>query len=94
LSRAALQAWVAVTPRHAAALILFALLLAGCSTAAERAPIWGAVPAFSDPSVVAQVLDHAQTIPRVIRAGTLGPDAPRDIRPRWFCTWQAMSRNG
>jgi NAD(P)-dependent dehydrogenase (short-subunit alcohol dehydrogenase family) len=30
-------------------------------------PIWGAVPAFSEPSMVAQVLDHAQTIPRVGR---------------------------
>jgi 3alpha(or 20beta)-hydroxysteroid dehydrogenase len=30
-------------------------------------PIWGSLPAFSDPAAVAQVLDHIQTIPRVGR---------------------------
>jgi len=30
-------------------------------------PIWGALPVFSDPAAVAQLLDHAQTIPRVGR---------------------------
>jgi NAD(P)-dependent dehydrogenase (short-subunit alcohol dehydrogenase family) len=30
-------------------------------------PIWGALPALSDPAAVAQLLDHAQTIPRVGR---------------------------
>jgi NAD(P)-dependent dehydrogenase (short-subunit alcohol dehydrogenase family) len=34
---------------------------------AINTPIWGALPAFSDPAAVAQVLDHAQTIPRVGR---------------------------
>jgi NAD(P)-dependent dehydrogenase (short-subunit alcohol dehydrogenase family) len=34
---------------------------------AINTPIWGSLPAFSDPASVAQVLDHAQTIPRVGR---------------------------
>jgi len=34
---------------------------------AINTPIWGSVPAFSDPAAVAQVLDHVQTIPRVGR---------------------------
>ena len=34
---------------------------------AINTPIWGALPAFSDPAAVAQLLDHAQTIPRVGR---------------------------
>jgi NAD(P)-dependent dehydrogenase (short-subunit alcohol dehydrogenase family) len=34
---------------------------------AINTPIWGSVPAFSDPAAVAQLLDHVQTIPRVGR---------------------------
>jgi NAD(P)-dependent dehydrogenase (short-subunit alcohol dehydrogenase family) len=34
---------------------------------AINTPIWGSLPAFSDPAAVAQVLDHIQTIPRVGR---------------------------
>jgi NAD(P)-dependent dehydrogenase (short-subunit alcohol dehydrogenase family) len=34
---------------------------------AINTPIWGALPAFSDPAAVAQLLDHVQTIPRVGR---------------------------
>ena len=34
---------------------------------AINTPIWGALPGFSDPAAVAQVLDHVQTIPRVGR---------------------------
>jgi NAD(P)-dependent dehydrogenase (short-subunit alcohol dehydrogenase family) len=34
---------------------------------AINTPIWGALPALSDPAAVAQLLDHAQTIPRVGR---------------------------
>jgi NAD(P)-dependent dehydrogenase (short-subunit alcohol dehydrogenase family) len=34
---------------------------------AINTPIWGSLPAFSDPAAVAQVLDHVQTIPRVGR---------------------------
>jgi NAD(P)-dependent dehydrogenase (short-subunit alcohol dehydrogenase family) len=34
---------------------------------AINTPIWGALPGFSDPAAVAQLLDHAQTIPRVGR---------------------------
>jgi NAD(P)-dependent dehydrogenase (short-subunit alcohol dehydrogenase family) len=34
---------------------------------AINTPIWGALPRFSDPTAVAQLLDHAQTIPRVGR---------------------------
>ena len=34
---------------------------------AINTPIWGSLPAFSDPAAVAQLLDHVQTIPRVGR---------------------------
>ena len=34
---------------------------------AINTPIWGAAPGLSDPAAVAQLLDHAQTIPRVGR---------------------------
>jgi NAD(P)-dependent dehydrogenase (short-subunit alcohol dehydrogenase family) len=34
---------------------------------AINTPIWGSMPAFSDPAAVAQLLDHVQTIPRVGR---------------------------
>ena len=34
---------------------------------AINTPIWGALPGFSDPAAVAQLLDDAQTIPRVGR---------------------------
>jgi len=34
---------------------------------AINTPIWGALPGFSDATAVAQLLDHAQTIPRVGR---------------------------
>jgi NAD(P)-dependent dehydrogenase (short-subunit alcohol dehydrogenase family) len=34
---------------------------------AINTPIWGVLPALSDPAAVAQLLDHAQTIPRVGR---------------------------
>ena len=34
---------------------------------AINTPIWGADPRFSDPAVVAQLLEHVQTIPRVGR---------------------------
>jgi NAD(P)-dependent dehydrogenase (short-subunit alcohol dehydrogenase family) len=34
---------------------------------AINTPIWGALPALSDPAAVAQALDNAQTIPRVGR---------------------------
>ena len=37
-----------------------------CSGAINT-PIWGSLPAFSDPAAVAQLLDHVQTIPRVGR---------------------------
>lgn len=34
---------------------------------AINTPIWGSLPALSDPAAVAHLLDHAQTIPRVGR---------------------------
>jgi len=34
---------------------------------AINTPIWGALPGFSDPAAVSQLLDHVQTIPRVGR---------------------------
>ena len=34
---------------------------------AINTPIWGSLPAFSDPAAVAQLLDNVQTIPRVGR---------------------------
>jgi NAD(P)-dependent dehydrogenase (short-subunit alcohol dehydrogenase family) len=34
---------------------------------AINTPIWGSLPALSDPAAVAQLLDHVQTIPRVGR---------------------------
>ena len=34
---------------------------------AVNTPIWGSMPAFSDPAAVAQLLDQVQTIPRVGR---------------------------
>src|SRR5215467_9987238 len=34
---------------------------------AINTPIWGSLPAFSDPAAVAQLLDHVQPIPRVGR---------------------------